>query len=490
MLRSTEKVPFSACHQALPFQAEAVLATRDLPYAALFHEQGLGKTKMALDLALHWLTSGSVDSVMVVTKKALVPNWERETKFHTNLRPIVLNQDRNSNFFAFNRPGRLYLTHYEVMHSEHGRLILFAKARRLGVILDESQRIKNPNSRVAVALHSLGPLFARRVIMTGTPVANRPYDIWSQVYFLDGGESLGSSFSSFKSATDFRKELGEDSDATTAFGRRLGAINERIRHFAIRETKASSELSLPDKVIRYTPAYLESSQSILYENYRRELAAEVLVNGVRTLDDAEEILKRLLRLVQVASNPNLVDHGYEGTPGKFSVLDSILRKRDSFGPKTIIWTGFTENVSTIAQRYPGMSPARVHGRLSIADRTRDLDRFMEDANCRLLVATPGAAKEGLTLTVANHALFFDRTFSLDDYLQAQDRIHRISQTNECVIENLVAVGTIDEWVGELLSAKELAAALVQGDITHREYQDQATYAFNQALHQVLNPPEE
>ena len=160
------------------------------------------------------------------------------------------------------------------------------------------------------------------------------------------------------------------------------------------------------------------------------------------------------------------------------------------GPKAIIWTGFTKNVSRIAQRYPQMRPARVHGQLSIADRTRDLDRFVEDPSCRILVATPGAAKEGLTLTVANHALFFDRTFSLDDYLQAQDRIHRISQTNECVVENLVAVGTIDEWVGELLSAKELAAALVQGDITRDEYRDQATYAFNQVLQEVLNPPEE
>ena len=490
MLRSTESVPFGARHEALPFQAEAVLATRGLPYAALFHEQGLGKTKMALDLALHWLTSGTVDSVIVVTKKALVPNWERETKFHTNLRPVVLSQDRRSNFFAFNRPGRLYLAHYEVMHSERGRLLLFAKARRLGVILDESQRIKNPSSKAAAALHSLGPHLARRVIMTGTPVANRPYDIWSQVYFLDGGESLGSSYSAFKSETDFKKEFGEDSGATAAFENRLDGIYNKIRHFAIRETKASTELSLPGKVIRNTPARLESSQSILYEKYRRELAAEVLRDGLETWDDAEEILKRLLRLVQVASNPNLVDESYKETPGKLCLLDSIVDKMETCGPKAIIWTGFTENVSRIAQRYPQMRPARVHGQLSIAARTRDLDRFMEDPGCRILVATPGAAKEGLTLTVANHALFFDRTFSLDDYLQAQDRIHRISQTNDCVVENLVAVGTIDEWVGELLSAKELAAALVQGDISRDEYREQATYAFNQVLQEVLNPPEE
>ena len=490
MLRSPESVPFSARHQALPFQAEAVLATRDLPYAALFHEQGLGKTKMALDLALHWLTSGAVDSVMVVTKKALVPNWERETKFHTNLRPVVLSQDRRSNFYAFNRPGRLYLAHYEVMHSERGRLDLFAKARRLGVILDESQRIKNPGSKAAAALHSLGPLLARRVIMTGTPVANRPYDIWSQVYFLDGGESLGTSYSAFQSETDLRKELGDDSGATAAFENRLDGIYGRISHFAIRETKESSDLGLPGKLIRNTSVLMETGQSVLYEKYRRELAAEVLRDGLTTRDDAEEILKRLLRLVQVASNPNLVDQGYEGTPGKFCVLDSIVGDMGTGDPKAIIWTGFTGNVARIAQRYPQLCPARVHGQLSIADRTRNLDRFMDDQSCRLLVATPGAAKEGLTLTVANHAVFFDRTFSLDDYLQAQDRIHRISQTNECVIENLVAVGTIDEWVVELLSAKELAAALVQGDITRDEYREQATYAFNRVLQEVLNPPEE
>ena len=490
MLRSTETVPFGARQQALPFQAEAVLATRDLPYAALFHEQGLGKTKMALDLAIHWLTSGAVDSVMVVTKKALVPNWERETKYHTNLRPVVLTQDRRSNFYAFNRPGRLYLAHYEVMHSERGRLLLFARARRLGVILDESQRIKNPISKAATALHALGPLLAKRVIMTGTPVANRPYDIWSQVYFLDGGESLGSSFAEFKSGTDFRKELGEDPGATAIFEDRLDGVYSKIRHFAIRETKASTELGLPGKVIRNTPAQMEADQSVLYGKYRRELAAEVLRDGLNTWDDAEEILKRLLRLVQVASNPNLVDDSYTGTPGKFCALDSIVSNMPSSGPKAIIWTGFTGNVSRIAHRYPDMRPARVHGQLSIAERTRDLDRFMEDPNCRLLVATPGAAKEGLTLTVANHALFFDRTFSLDDYLQAQDRIHRISQTEDCLVENLVAVGTIDEWVGELLSAKELAAALVQGDITRDEYGGQATYAFNQVLQEVLNPPEE
>ena len=489
MLRVRDRAPFSGRHEALPYQAEAVRVTKDLEYAALFHEQGLGKTKMALDLVLHWLASGTLDSVLVVTKKALVENWERETRFHTHLRPIIIGQDRRANFYAFNRPGRLYLSHYEVMHNERGRFQLFAAARRVGAILDEVQHIKNPKTRPAVALHTLAPYFTRRVIMTGTPVANRPYDLWSQVYFLDMGASLGKSFQAFKSEMDLSNKFEPNSEITNAFENRISGIYEKISKFTVRETKGSTKINLPEKDIRNTIARLETNQSALYDKYRRELAAEVLRDSVQTVDEAEDILKRLLRLVQTASNPKLIDENYTATPGKLNTLDEILAKKDAAGPKTIVWTGFTGNVGMIARRYIAMKPARMHGKRTIVDRNKDVRRFIEDPDCRLLVATPGAAKEGLTLTVANHAVFFDRTFSLDDYLQAQDRIHRISQTKQCLVENIVASGTIDEWVEELLSAKHLAAALTQGDIDLEEYRGQATYAFNRALREMLDPRE-
>ena len=82
----------------------------------------------------------------------------------------------------------------------------------------------------------------------------------------------------------------------------------------------------------------------------------------------------------------------------------------------------------------------------------------------LLFATPQAAKEGLTLTAANNAIFYDRGFNLDDYLQAQDRIHRISQQKDCHIYNLIMQESIDVWISKLLTAKKHAAALGQGDM--------------------------
>ena len=124
-------------------------------------------------------------------------------------------------------------------------------------------------------------------------------------------------------------EMEFNSATTDAFENRLAGVHERINTFAIRETKGSAEISLPDKNIRNTIAWLETAQHALYEKYRRELAAEVSRDGAQTVDEAEEILKRLLRLVQTASNPKLVDDSYVTTPGKLNSLDEIMATKSS-----------------------------------------------------------------------------------------------------------------------------------------------------------------
>ena len=172
-------------------------------------------------------------------------------------------------------------------------------------------------------------------------------------------------------------------------------------------------------------------------------------SGQAILDDAEGMLKRLLRLVQVASNPAMVDQSYRSTPGKLPALESIIQSAIDGGEKIVVWTSFIENAESLARHFGDCGMALVHGGIVIAKREEALSDFKRDPACRILVATPGAAKEGLTLTVANHAVFYDRSFSLDDYLQAQDRIHRISQEKPCFVTNLIARDTVDEWVRRL-----------------------------------------
>ena len=196
-------------------------------------------------------------------------------------------------------------------------------------------------------------------------------------------------------------------------------------------------------------------------------------------------MKRLLRLVQVTSNPHLVDESYIGKSSKERILDNLIQKILRDDEKCIVWTSFVENVDYFNKVYAEYGSVKIHGGMRMEERNRSVERFRSD-DYRILFATPASAKEGLTLTEANHVIFYDRGFSLDDYLQAQDRIHRISQTKTCYIHNIIMLDSIDEWVDALLKAKYNAASLTQGDISLTEYKQTADYSFGELVKEILS----
>lgn len=471
--------------QAFAYQLQAVEVAKGLPFSALFHEQGLGKTKIGIDLSLEWLRTNEVDCVLIVTKRSLIENWKEEIERHTHAAAAVLDQDHAANFYLLNSSARIFLTHYEVVKSEERRLTLFLKTRRVAAVLDESHKIKNPDAALSKSFHRIGKGFARRVIMTGTPVANRPYDLWSQIFFLDQGESLGTDFEDFRSKLELSNDLWADEKKRTRFESELATVFDRIRAFTVRETKATAGIELPDKVIENRLVAMMPQQAALYRKFRDDTRADVMGASGVVEDDAEDLLKRLLRLVQVASNPGLVDKGYTEEPGKLRVLREMVGSATAAGAKVIVWTSFVQNAVWLANELKAYGAVAVHGEAGMPARNASIAQFKAEPACRVLVATPGAAKEGLTLTMANHAIFYDRSFSLDDYLQAQDRIHRISQTQTCFVWNLVAEDTVDEWVDALLGAKRLAAQLVQSDITAEAYAGNADYDFGRMVKEVL-----
>lgn len=95
----------------------------------------------------------------------------------------------------------------------------------------------------------------------------------------------------------------------------------------------------------------------------------------------------------------------------------------------------------------------------------------------------------MTLTVANNVIFYDRGFNLDDYLQAQDRIHRISQTRDCNVYNLLIENSIDEWVDLLLQAKQNAAFLAQGDYQLAKFKSVIDYSYGDLIRDILSKEE-
>jgi SNF2 family DNA or RNA helicase len=485
---SLKKEPnFEAKFDAFKYQHDAYNAIKDLEYAGIFFEQGLGKTKIAVDLTLYWLTNKKVDTVLIVTKKGLIQNWVDELAFHTHIKPRVLKGNLSNDVNVLNSPSRLILTHFELLLNKEQSINLFLKCRNVAIIIDESAKIKNPTSQITQAFFRLSPLFKKRVIMTGTPIANRPNDIWAQIYFLDSGKALGTNYKEFSKNIKLSNDLYMDDSAQEDFEHEISTIYDKIRKFCIRETKKSSSISLPNKEYHYIETEWENSQYDLYQTIRQEEFAIIKKDGDLTNDNSEVILKRLLRLVQIASNPRIVDEGYNLEPGKYRELINIIDTIQQKNEKCIIWTSFIENVEWLSKKLSEYGAVKVHGGLKISERNASIKAFKEDPQKKILIATPASSKEGLTLTVANHVIFYDRGFSLDDYLQAQDRIHRYSQTKVCHVYKLIMTDSIDNWVDSLLESKEMVAKYEQGDITYEEYKENISYDFGRLISEILNP---
>lgn len=484
-LRHIETTNLTAKLIAFPYQHEAFLAIKDKPYAAIFHEQGLGKTKIAIDLLLYWLDKRDIDTVLIVTKKTLVANWVGEFETHTNLRPKILNDKKKSNYFVMNSATRIIVTNFETISTEQDRLQLFLKTRNVAIIIDESTKIKNPESKLTQDFFAISQLFKIKVIMTGTPVANRPYDIWAQIYFLDNGKSLGTNFAEFKSTCDLSNKLQEDENKRKKFEETVAGIYNKIKDFSVRETKNSGIITLPSKIYHDLTIGFEKKQFELYERLRNEMELTLKQGDKTILDESTDTVKRLLRLVQITSNPKLIDEKYVGESAKEILLNQLIEKIISQGEMAIVWSIYTGNIDMFCKKYANYGAVKITGKMTVEERNKSVAAF-KSGKAKLLFATPQSAKEGLTLTIANNAIFYDRGFNLDDYLQAQDRIHRISQKRDCHIYCLMVEDSIDIWIDYLLKAKQRAAYLAQGDINLKDYKDIADYSFANIVHEILN----
>lgn len=445
---------FSPRVPPLEHQVEAIRYLAEHPTAALFDEQGLGKTKMVIDALCVSMRRGEVDGVLVVAPVGLLPNWEQEVRKHSYLFPVVLRGSQREVRYKFLTGANFYIINYEAVAAALERVARFCKSRRIALVLDEAARIKNPETKTAKALFKLSPLAEKRIIVTGTPVANKPIDIWAQFYFLDQGRLLGA---------DFRRFCTEYDESKPDYAERLGKLRETVSAHSIRRTK-EAVLELPEKSFVNVMVELTGGQARLYDEVREQLRVEVAaLDGTRFTDECQNILKKLLRLTQIASNPGLIDKGFEQTPAKFPVVDGIVRSIVDAGEKVVVWSSFVENVLLLRNRFKDLNALAIHGEVPMSIRARHVERFQTVDKYSVLVANPTTAGEGLTLTAANHAVYADRNFSLRDYLQSQDRIHRISQAKPCVIHKILAKGTIDEYIDRIIDVKSDIAAFVQGE---------------------------
>ena len=465
---------------AFPHQVEGsrFIVSRDA--AALLDEQGLGKTKQLIDAIAREIGMGTLAGALIVCPNALKGTWAREIKRHSTLPFAVFGAGRSARRLAFaSLRAAFYVINYEAVAGEMMSLRALLRFKRMALVLDESHRIKTPEAKITRAVHRLKADAAKRVIMTGTPVANRPQDLWSQLFFLDDGASLGGSFEEFRKAY-----------CTPEGGYvRLDGLRDRLASVALRRLKDNT-LALPPKSVIPLTVRLTGRQAQLYDQMRRDLYLWVKgMSGEDVLANAENVLVRLLRLAQLASNPRLLDTSYVETPAKIAALDRLLQGLFERRPdqKVIVWSSFVGNIRTLAKRYRQHCPVTFFGEMQADERERSIAAFTDDPGVRLFIGNPAAGREGLTLTSANVAVYLDRTFNLVDYVQSQDRIHRISQVHPCEIYVMLAEQTVDEFIEFTLAQKLRLARYVQRDAGAIEEQDAALQKPN-ILRALVAPP--
>jgi SNF2 family DNA or RNA helicase len=439
----------------LPHQTEGTQFLRDNAVAALFDEQGLGKSKQVIDALSAQIADGSIEAALIICPNGLKSNWGQEIEKFSTASYAVFGSGRSERKLTFRSlKSAFYVINYEAVDSELPSLKALLRFKRIALVLDECHRIKTPDAKTTMAVLTLRTLATRRYILSGTPVANKPEDLWAQMMFLDDGQALGTTFE------QFQQTYGS---AGSGY-KNLDQLRGRVADRSLRRLKATS-VNLPRKEFRRVRIALTGRQARMYETMKTELALWVRsMNGQQAEERADAILARMVRLAQLASNPAMLDTDYQETPSKFLQLDQELASyMDNPAQKVLIWTSFVENIETLRVRYARWKPVCIHGSVSTQERDAAVKAFKGDSNTRILIANPAAAREGLTLTEANLAIYLDRTFNLVDYLQSQDRIHRISQTRDCEIVLLIAANTVDEFIDFTLEQKHRIAQYAQLD---------------------------
>jgi len=438
----------------LDYQRKGTQFLRENERAGLFDEQGLGKSKQLIDAISAAIAAGSIKGAVIVCPNGLKSNWAGEVQKFSTLPCTVFGSGRSARRNAFTAMrAAFYIINYEAVPAEMPSLKALLQFKPMALILDESHRIKTPEAKVTKAIHRLRTYAKRRYILTGTPVANKPDDLWSQMYFLDDGQALGDNFEEFE--RNFKAGAGYQ---------RMDELRDKIATRTLRRTKDES-LKLPPKIYTRIRVDLAAKQGEMYERMREDLELWVRkMSGADVLEQADAILSRMVRLAQLSSNPALLDADYKEVPAKLAKLDALLNKYLADPErKVIVWTSFVENIRGLAKRFKKYHPVVIYGEMDNVSRDKSVRTFRSNPQVRLLIANPAAAREGLTLTEANVAIYLDRTFNLVDYLQSQDRIHRISQTKPCEVVLLIARNTVDEFIDFSLEQKHRLARFAQSD---------------------------
>ncbi len=416
-----------------PFQQQGVAFIEAKNGRALIaDEMGLGKTVQALT----WLDMHPEKRpVIIVVPASLKLNWAKEIKmWMKNTKPNV--QLLNGTTPNIPLIGDVIIINYDILHAWVNALIA---TRPQILVLDEAHYFKNNTARRTKAVKKLGKYTRHIIALSGTPIVNRPVEIYNAVSLIDP-TIFGRNFMEFGRKYCAGRHTGYGWDFNGASN--TAELNKKLTDsIMIRRKKQDVLMDLPDKIYASVPMELDNEKEYRY-------AESNFIQFVREYNgaDAAQKASAAQALTEIEGLKQLA------IKGKLQQTLSWIENFLEVDGKLVVFAIHKATIDALMERFNPIA-VKIDGSVTQADRQDAVDRFQNDPKIRLFVGNIKAAGVGITLTAASNVAVIELPWSPGDLSQAEDRCHRIGQKDSVTIHYLLAAGTIEEKIAALIDHK-------------------------------------
>lgn len=406
----------------LPYQRAGIAYANARKNSLLGDEMGLGKTVQALGLVN---VCPQIERVCVVCPASLVLNWQIEAK-RWLMRDVV----------------------FRVVPYSRLQPVAESKLAYDLLILDEAHFVKNPESQRSQHVFRLAKRCGRIVALTGTPLPDRPLDLWPLLLLLDPGtwEKFGHKRYTRRYCGGFMRQIGKNGDGSLRYAydtrgaSHLDELQKRVRTSClVRRLKKDVLPELPEK----------RRQIIVLPN--SAVLSELSYPGLP--QDYDEAIAELRSGAQVPFERIAQARHDEGLRKVPFAVEHVERALDSGLSKILVFAHHEDILDKLELKLTLHGIVRLDGSTPIPERQRAIEQFQSNDGIRIFLGSLKAAGVGLTLTAASHVLFVENDWTPSTLSQAEDRAHRIGQRDGVLCTYLVLDGTIDARMMKLVCKK-------------------------------------
>ena len=425
---------------------------------ALLMEMGCGKTITSIAIVGILYQYRHIRRILITAPLSILSVWEQEFARFAAF-PYQLTVLKGSNTQKKERLSKLHgdglqiaVVNYESAWRLEKELLAFHADL---VIADEAHKIKENRTSQSKAMRHLGDKSRYKLLLTGTLITNKELDVFSQYRFLNK-EIFGTSFYAFRSR--YFDMCGYGNHVPVFKKSLLEEFLQKLHSVAYRVTKAEC-LDLPQITEEIRTVELEPKAMKLYKQLEKESFAELAGSEI----SAVNVLTKMLRLSQMTGGYLTDDAGSitSVSTAKLDALSDILDTMLAEEKKLVILARFAPELDGIQELLKRKQIGYASVRGGVSDRAEEIRRFQEDAACKVFVGQIAAAGLGITLTAASTMVFYSLDYSMSNFEQAKARIHRVSQTENCLYIYLTAKHTVDTKILRALRDKvDLARTLV------------------------------